>query len=240
MYFMSDPEVYEAAKAHAMRDWPNESVGLVVEGAYNPVPNIAEDPQNIFEFDAKLMRVAGLEAIIHSHTHGNYAPTLTDMEQQLATALPWGIIGASNEATTKMFWWGPGVAVPALVGRPYRFGPSGSDGRGDCYAIIKDWYKLERGIDLKEVPRDKESYRTETPWYDTLFDSYGWVEIQPNEVEAGDVVLMRIRQKVTNHAMLYLGKGLALHHQEAQLSGTCPIGPWLRFRTRCLRYKGVS
>jgi proteasome lid subunit RPN8/RPN11 len=232
--------VEKAARSHALAAHPKESVGLVVNGEYVPVENIAADPTKDFAINKSLMLKPGLQAIIHSHPSGNHAPSKLDMEQQVATALPWGIVRCNGEDTGPVFWWGPGVPIPPLLGRPYRFGPSGTDGCGDCYAVIKDWYALERGVDLKEVPRDEDSFRAETPWYDTLFAPYGWQEIAAADMRAGDVVLMRIRMNVTNHAMLLLENGKGLHHAGGMLSTETPIGPWLRFRTRCIRYTGAA
>jgi proteasome lid subunit RPN8/RPN11 len=236
---MFTADIEQAAKAHALSEWPKESVGLVTGGSYVPVPNLAEDPTQGFAFDKQLMLTPELRAIIHSHPSGRINPSKLDMQQQLATDLPWGIVGCNNGATTDIFWWGPGVQPPPLKKRGYRFGPSGSDGKGDCYAIIRDWYKLERGIELMEIPRDEEEFKAEYPFYDSLFATIGSREIQPSEVDVGDVVLIRIRQEISNHALLYIGKGLALHHAGNQLSAEVPIGPWLRFRTRCLRYTGA-
>jgi proteasome lid subunit RPN8/RPN11 len=237
--FMGDA-VDAAARAHALGVWPRESVGLVLDGVYSPVDNIAADPTKNFEFDSKLMLKPGLQAVIHSHPSPaitSHAPSLLDMQQQMAMNLPWGIVTSSKDHANSIFWWGPGVPIPPLEQRPYRFGPSGTDGRGDCYAIVKDYYQTVKNITLKDVPRDKESFRAQTPWYDSLFSSYGWKEIDPKDMVEGDVVLMRIRQKITNHAMIFMNSGLGLHHAEHMLSARTPIGPWLRFRTRCVRYE---
>ena len=234
-------EVEGAIARHAIGVWPQECVGLIVNGEYRPVDNLAADPEAEFSFDKKLMLTPGLQSIAHSHPSGNPAPSLLDMQQQAATALPWGIVACDGQEAAPALWFGTGVPPPPLLGRNYRFGPSGTDGKGDCYAIIKDWYALTRGVELREVPRDEDAYlNKQTPWYDTLFGSYGWTEISAAEMDVGDVVLCRIRMQVTNHAMLYLGNGLGLHHMQNGLSVEEPIGRWLNYAVRFIRYTGSA
>ena len=40
------------------------------------------------------------------------------------------------------------IISPPLIGREFRHGASGSDDKGDCYALIKDWYFLEKGVKI--------------------------------------------------------------------------------------------
>jgi cell wall-associated NlpC family hydrolase len=123
-----------------------------------------------------------------------------------------------------------------LLGRDFRPGPSGSDGRGDCYALIRDWYAEHRGIELPEFPRDDEWWEHGEDLYRENFAAAGFVQIAPEAMQPGDVVLAQVMASTTNHGGIVLPNGLVLHHLRNRLSRAEPLGPWMRFVTHVLRY----
>ena len=57
----------------------------------------------------------------------------------------------------------------------------------------------------------------------------------------GDVIMMRIQAPVTNHAAVYLGNNIMLHHAFGNLSARVPYGKYYRDRTvRIVRHKELS
>lgn len=233
------------AKSHAISEYPKESCGVVIDGQYIPCENVADDPLGKFAISpASYPLDRPLQAVIHSHPDGKLEPTKSDMQGQLDSDVPWGLLTVNVDGvTSKVIWWGDGVPIPPLKGRPFRWGPSGSDGGGDCYALIKDWYKVERNIDLPEYPRSFAWWENGEAMYLENFAAAGFREITQREMEVGDIVLMKLPAKMPtpNHAAIYLGptQGM-LHHVQNRLSRQENITPWLKNITHFLRYEGTE
>ena len=76
--------------------------------------------------------------------------------------------------------------VPELLGRPWVWGVT------DCWSLVVDWYKQEKGIELKDYARTMTPQEfLENP----LFEDYAWRtgfrELRSDEkLEEGDVLLI--------------------------------------------------
>ena len=230
-------ETIRAIEAHACAEYPRESCGIVLkDGAYiaceNHAVDAGHDPTQTFALnDAIYLKhyIAGdLAAIVHSHPEGSEYPTKADMEGQNSTRVPWGIIRTTQKADKGikahgLFWFGDGVPKPALIGRGFRHGVT------DCYALIRDWY-AESGIAIPEFPREWKWWNDgKTSLYEDHFADAGF-EILPQSAKAkvGDVFFMRLYSKVPNHAGVYIGNGLILHHLTPNGNGYEP--DWLSRR----------
>jgi proteasome lid subunit RPN8/RPN11 len=235
---MFGPDVDAAIKAHAIACHPQESCGLVLGSGYLPCQNTAADPVLDFRIDAKVwLDNEPVLAVVHSHVNDKYHPTLSDMQGQIDTGVPWGLTMTDGTDAATVIWWGPGVEIPPLEERPFRHGPSGSDGCGDCYALIKDYHAL-RGIMLPEQPRD-DGWWKETPdidLYMTHFDEAGFIEIEDPEPHC--VFLLKIRSQVYNHGGVITEDFLALHHLAWRMSAKQPFGNWINHGPKFLRYVG--
>lgn len=231
---MFDRAVIEDIRSDALQAMPRESCGIVTEGRYVRCHNAHEDPEQAFRIAAAqywwISHGSGIQAIVHSHPHGPDHPTIEDMRGQIASGVPWGIVCVTAGSALEPFFWGDGVPIPDLVGRPFRHGVT------DCYSLVRDWYRMERGVVLPEYPRDHY-------WWDRGYDLYrqhfaeaGFVEIAAPELP-GDIVIGRVLGPVENHAAVYLGDGLILHHLAGRLSRREPLGPWRRFATLYLRHE---
>jgi proteasome lid subunit RPN8/RPN11 len=229
-----------AIREHALREYPRECCGLVMRGGlYVPMENKAPDPEEAFEVDTGALMQDGVLALVHSHTDAPAAPSAADMEQQIATGITWGLISTNGNDATPVWWWGGGIPTPPLLGREFRHGPSGSDGKGDCYALIRDWYLLERKIDLPEFPRDDTWWHAGRDLYRDNFAKAGFVQVSPNDARPGDVVLAHVLSPVVNHGGIYLGNGLILHHLPSRLSREEPLARWMSLVTHFLRHESA-
>jgi len=245
---MFGAEIETAIASHALAEFPREACGVVTPAGYRPLRNVAPDPEDAFDCAGELaeLQVEGLEilALVHSHPHrpperpACEGPSEEDMRQQLAMGVPWGLVLTDGVNCRPTLWWGPGVPIPPLEGRDFRHGPSGSDGRGDCYALIKDWYQLERGITLPEFPRDERWWEDRKDLYVRGFAGAGFERIGFEELQPGDVVLAHVLSDQVNHGGIYVGNGLVLHHLAGKLSRTEPIGRWRQLVTYALRHVG--
>jgi cell wall-associated NlpC family hydrolase len=231
---MFSNEVLNAIQEHAEAAFPNEAVGFVVNGVYEPKENTHLHPSEEFSVtDADYLDAdeRGLEAIVHSHPGGPDHPTLADMRQQQATAVPWGIVSVIDGVASRAFWWGDEVPVPDLVGREFRHGVT------DCYSLVRDYFRLEKNVLLPDFPRDWEWWQNGEDLYTENFLATGFTPVQ-GDPQPGDCFLAQIRSPVPNHAGVYIGDGLVLHHLVNRLSRREPVFPWMKFITRWVRYNG--
>jgi proteasome lid subunit RPN8/RPN11 len=223
-------EAAPAMREHAIQAFPNEACGLLTPDGYIPCDNVHEKPEGFFRVPHAMQRQHQVLACFHSHPNGRDEPSADDMRAQLDAALPYGLCACDGQRATEPWFWGPGLDIPPLEGRRFRHGPSGTDGRGDCYALIKDWYKLEWGIDLPEWPRDNDWWRYGRNHYLDLYEASGFARLPGGEAPIrGDLALARIGAlAVPTHGAIYLGDGLMLHHLPNRLSVIEPCARWAR------------
>ena len=236
--------VSAAAQQHAAAAAPEESIGLVVGGRYEPQANIADNPREHARVDPDALleaQRAGLQAVIHSHPHpAPPCPSLQDMRAQLACAVPWAIVPVGEDRSTgELVWWGPGVPIPPLIGRGYRHGVT------DCYSIVRDWYRLERGIELADVPRGWRWWgRDDHPdLYETGYRELGFETIPRAEAGVGDWLLMQLGAQCVNHGAVLVEPGVILHHpggdrpyDPTRLSRRDVAARWFGYVRRVVRY----
>lgn len=224
---MFSPQNDAAIKAHALEAFPREACGLITADGYLRCTNVATDAGEFKIDPAEYLAAGKILAVAHSHVNEQAAPSAADMRGQIDTAVPWGIVATDGANCTEVVWWGDGVPVPPLVERPFRHGPSGSDGRGDCFAIIKDSALLAWDVKLPEFPRDDEWWAKGGDLYREGFSAAGYRRLGRDErPEPGDVFLAQIRSKVPNHGGVLLAGNLILHHLHLQLSRREPVPRW--------------
>lgn len=248
-----DKSVIQAIQRHAVEAYPNESCGLVIGGQYHPKENIHPEPREAFAIaDREFPRDGSLQAVVHSHPEGKLEPSIADMEYQLAGSVPWGVLTVKETSDYELLpsdvlWWGDQLDPPPLLGRQFRSGPSGSDGKGDCYALIRDFYRLELGIRIAEFPRDDAWYSNPKmlgDMYRENFNKAGFKAISRHDVRHGDVLLMNVMSKNNspNHGGIYIDqpphRGAVLHHLINRLSVRDSAHRFNNCITHFLRYEG--
>jgi proteasome lid subunit RPN8/RPN11 len=230
----------KSIQAHAQAEYPNESCGLLVGGQYMPMNNISDTPRDNFAMSRVAWPLSdNVQAVIHSHTNGNPDPSLADMEGQKSCGIPWGLltVDQSGHASTPYFW-GDSVDID-YIGRTWRHGPTGTDNGGDCYALIRDWYRREKSVLLPDFSRDPSWIENGDDFFVKNFAALKFDQISESQIQMGDIFLMAINSGgVSNHCGIYLGSGLGLHHLMNRLSRTDPLPNWRKFITHWLRYTG--
>lgn len=224
----------DTIRAGAIAAYPAEAVWIIYEdGACRRVRNVHPSPRESFAVARKDMAAAmarGLAAIVHSHPDYPACPSQKDMEGQLSTGVPWGIVATDGESATGITWWGAGTERPPLEGRPFVHGVT------DCYSLIRDYYAAERGIELIEIPRAWLWWQQGGDLYRDFFGKAGFRQIPHAEASPGDVWLSQMRSKVPNHGGILLERGECLHHpmtrnggpvQPRALSKREPLNRWL-------------
>ena len=215
------------ALLHAQCEDPRESCGLLlnVKGKerYYPCRNLSITDNQCFIIDpedyVKADNIGEIIAIVHSHPITPPNPSQADKISCENSNLPWYIVNPKTEQ------WGylqPCGYKPPLLGRQWVWGVT------DCWSLVVDWYKEEKGIKLRDYQRSMTAQEfLENP----LFENYAWRtgfrELRSDEkLEVGDVLLMSIMHPTLNHVAIFLGD-MVLHHLADRLSCREPYSEWL-------------
>ena len=253
-------ETITEIEQHVARAYPSEACGLVIvergRQRFVACRNTARDPVVGFRLNADEWAAAEdrgeVVAVVHSHPDAPAVASEHDRVVCESSGVPWFIV--SVRARDVAFEVGPeptgefglsewaridpvGYRAP-LVGRSYSWGVL------DCWTLIRDWYQRERGITLPDVPG-----RDDPCWWEVGTDlmgdhyrAFGFRRMADDvDLEPGDVLLFQMRAPVPNHAGVYIGDGLVLHHMAGRLSSRDVWGGYLAETcTHRLRYEGAA
>jgi len=219
------------AEHYAISKFPEEACGFITHDDFIPCENIADDKVKNFKIDKYeyFKYHDQIQCIVHSHA--NY-PHLSaaDMEGQIRSNLPWGLILLNNGKVQHTVFWGDMLEPEELIGRPF------IHGLFDCYGVVRDYWRA-KGYWIKDFPRDNLWWETQPSMLEDNCRDAGFDFIDESEVKNGDVVFMKVVADVVNHSGIYLGDGLILHHLYNRLSRTEPLNRWRKFVTGYLRCK---
>jgi proteasome lid subunit RPN8/RPN11 len=221
----------------AQAEFPQEMCGLVavVKGRrrYFPCKNLAETPHEHFVLDpldyAAAEDKGEIVAVVHSHPTTNPAPSVADRVACEKSGLPWYIVNPRTES------WGycepEGFELP-YVGREFVFGLV------DCYSLCRDWYGREFGLNLRDYERRDQFWKRGENLYLDNFANEGFREVPVAELQRGDAILMQIESPLPNHAAIYLGDQMILHHAQGRLSSRDLYGSYyVKSTAKALRHE---
>ena len=215
------------ALVHAKVQNPKEAVGLVLnikgKEKYYPCRNLAITDHQCFILDpedyVKADNKGEIIAVFHSHPVNPPTPSQADKVSCEDSGLPWYIV---NPITKKWAYLEPTGYKAPLLGRQWVCGIT------DCWSLVRDWYKEEKDIEL----RDWERPLTPQEFNDKpMFEGCAWRtnfrELRPDEkLKNGDVLLMSIMYPTLNHVALFF-EGDVIHHLTDRLSCREPYSEWL-------------
>jgi proteasome lid subunit RPN8/RPN11 len=240
MNFELTDELRAAIIEHAGQEQPREACGLIARTGgvvqYLTSQNMAAKGDQ-FMLDPDMMVMAEeanyeLLAVVHSHPNASANPSMADRLNCEKSGLPWVIVG-----------WPSGVfktIEPEGWTAPYK-GREFHHGVLDCYTLVQDWYRRELHIDLPDYERDDGWWesRADHPTQDLYmqqFSDAGFVRVF-GEPQRHDGILMQVRADVANHAAVYTGDGVMLHHLHGRLSEeTLYGGYWQRHTLALVRH----
>jgi proteasome lid subunit RPN8/RPN11 len=231
----------DAVRSHAAREYPRECCGLVIvekgRERYVPCTNAAITASEHFVLPATEFAAAEdrgeIVRLIHSHPDVSAWPTDADRRSCEVSGLPWTII---SWPTGELHTIVPCGYEAPLVGRSFAHGVL------DCYTLVRDWYRLERGIELPDFNRPDNWWDDgESDLYTQGFPLAGFRTLSgADELGVGDVILMQRRSGngVPNHAGVYVGDGHFLHHMYGRLSSRDVYGGyWSDITVAKLRFQ---
>ena len=130
------PSVVTAIREDAIERYPHEACGLIVDSVYRPYRNLHPEPETAFRISPQAWVAASkrgeIQAVVHSHVNGSAEPSAADIQGQIDSNVPWVIVLTDGEVAGDPWAWGDALEPPPLIGRQFRHGPSGTDGKGDC------------------------------------------------------------------------------------------------------------
>lgn len=222
--------------SHAKSTEPQECCGFVVfkDGfSYIPCENISHDPVNFFEIspdDFILAEERGvIVALVHSHPDSAFEKglpylSIADRECQVRTLLDFWLVVDDD---IKQF-----RAISPLIGRQFE------NNKQDCRNIVLDSYMLS-GIDLDDKSEYPFDWFKSSNLYEEGLQRCGFYKLmQKDDVQLGDIILIQVGADVANHAGVYLGNQMMIHHSEDRLSARVPYnGFWLKHTHSIWRFK---
>lgn len=235
------PRTLAAFERHVLACYPEEACGLVINDEFVPTPNSSPTPLTNFRIDplhlVKATSLGKVQAVLHSHPyrlqnapkHPAEWPSSWDMTSWMANSTPWGIVATDGEGISQPVWLDEANPEP-LVGREFIHGIN------DCYSLVRDWFRQERNITLKNFARGMDWWDSGEDLYDQNFSLAGFVSIPFEDVQVGDCVLFKVRSPVTNHAAVVTGTNQILHHLFHRASGHDTLAKWARVINRAVRY----
>lgn len=228
------------AFAHAQAELPRECCGLIVRQGgveqYVPCRNLAAFKHH-FVLDpvdyARAEDDGEVVAIVHSHVAGGVEPSQADRLCCDRSGLPWLIVSALGHA----LWLDPDPARPMapLLGRQYAFGVF------DCLSLVRDYYRLELGIEVPDFPRGPRDWakRGRNDLVENL-EAAGFRRVPREDPRRHDVLLLQIGADVPSHLAVFTGDGRILHQLENRLSDRAVYGGyWERVHVMTARHRSL-
>lgn len=247
--------LHQAIAAHAAAEHPRECCGVIIKAGrrrqYVPCDNLATTPSEHFVLDPKGWAAAEdlgkVLAIVHSHPDVPARPSMADRVSCELHGLPWVIMSwpEGDVATIEP----EGYRAP-LAGRDYAHGVL------DCWALCRDWYAREWGLELPNYERRDGWWEEGESLYEKHYKAAGFYPVGLADARRGDMLVMQIGRAVhPNHAAIYLGSdwSLASEPEAPALGGAGPFfihhpyerlssrevfgGPWLERTRLVLRHR---
>jgi cell wall-associated NlpC family hydrolase len=209
------------------------------------VQNVHATPLENFRMPSEVdERIAAGEvlAVVHSHPMATPDdptwPSMADQQAQLDMGIPWGLCVVHGPAMADLpYFWGDGVPQIPIMPRDFRWGPAGTDGKGDCFALLRDYYQLHLGLEIADVPRHADWVNDEGPnLYLEGIRKAGFLPISQDELQPHDAILLALMSAGRpNHAAIYLGAGVILHHMQNRMAAREGFHAWRRGAVMYLR-----
>ena len=237
-------------QAHAAAEFPRECCGVVIaEGGrqkYVPCRNDASTPSEHFIINPEDLANAedrgAIRVIVHSHPDTPAQPSMADRVSCELHEKPWAII---SWPSGELCEFKPCGYQAPLLGRDY------GHGLLDCYALCRDYYSREYGIELPNYPRRDGWWTTGESLYEKYYEEAGFYPVA--DLRKGDMILMQINANAPNHAGIYLGDGLLasvpdlhaaprtfLHHRYNKKSSRDVYGGmWADYTVLILRHQKI-
>lgn len=225
--------------AHAEETYPNECCGIICKVGrikkYFRCDNLANSKEDEFvispEQYAEIEDQGEVMAIVHSHPDATTTPSIRDRAVCSAMEIPW-VIASWPEADIR-------IIAPERAPLEGRYFCHGTD--WDCYGLVRDYYRQMLKIDLNRYDHDSWWWEEGKDFYMDNYEAEGFYKVTDGTIEKHDLIIMKIRAPVANHAAIYVGNGMILHHMFGKLSKKDVYGGyWAEHTVIVLRHKNLK
>lgn len=233
------PEILAEVMAHAAVEAPRECCGFVVQHKhhvrYVRARNIADaDGDFVMHPDDYALAESQGDVLMIAHSHYGVPPDPSDADKVgcESTALPWLIVNYPTGAYRVI---APCGYKAPLIGRDYCYGAL------DCWTLVQDYYAETLGIMLPKFEYEEDWWLKGGDHYREGFPKAGFSPVPLSDIRQHDVILMQIDAKVLNHAAIYVGDGMILHHPYKSLSCRRPYGGyWQKATGLVVRHRDLQ
>jgi len=124
-----------------------------------------------------------------------------------------------------------------LLGRPFELG------RTDCFKMVRDFYKQNYDIELRNYARPRDWQADTTDIIGLSYEQEGFDKVTDwslKTLQPGDLLCMAISSSKPNHLAIYVGDNTIVHHKVYTMSSAEVLRDFWR-NTTCyvLRHKDV-
>lgn len=233
---MINDNIINDISVHVQANPDREICGVIITAhrkiKYVPLKNIALQNEHFIidpEGYADAEDAGEVLCIVHSHIGINPEPSQADLVGIEKTGLPWFIM---NHPVGNWKLTYPTKYEAPYVGREF------SHGILDCYSIWRDYYKRELGIEMIDYDRSFQWWLKGEDLYEKNYVDAGFEVV--DTLEKHDIILMKVGSPVSNHAAVYLGDNIILHHVDSKISSRDVYGGWWKKITvKILRHKSL-
>ena len=175
---------------------------LILKGKerYYPCRNLSITEHQCFIIDpedyVKADNIGDIIAVIHSHPITPPYPSQADLIGCENSNLPWHIV---NPKTQQWAYLEPCGYKPPILGRQWVWGVT------DCWSLVRDYYRQELNIELRDWERPKSHDEfNEDPMFERCAWRTGFRKLRNDEsLEVGDLLFMSIMGEGLNHVAVF-------------------------------------
>lgn len=203
-----DKEILDKIKEYCLKNTEIEMCGLVILQnnicKVVGVTNSHTNPSNNFKLNEIEYALSTdlsdeITAVFHSHINGK-GPSFIDKFNCNIHKIKYIIYEIVND---KFYFIHPKDIN--YLNRKFEIG------HNDCYSLVRDYYREELGIKLRNYYRDQSWFVGEKNLFDELFEECGFIKV--DDLKENDCILFKINNKIySNHIGVYLGNNKFLHH----------------------------
>jgi proteasome lid subunit RPN8/RPN11 len=215
-------------EAAAEKQCPKEACGFIIARKKKievmHCENRSAEPEDFFRIENydEAEKRGVIKAVWHSHPYRRPDPSVADKVMSESCGHPIFIVGFP---TREWSFYKPDGWKPPLLGRPFVHGVL------DCFSLIRDYHKEKLDIEFPDFDRpdswwlplkkkpDGTIVRTSEPGeivappaniYAENFAKAGFRRVE--DLKTNTCIAIQLRSDVWNHAALYIGDNMILHH----------------------------
>lgn len=209
-------------KKHAHAQHPKECCGLIVRSngkiVIFPSRNDALNTKNNFSINPfDYLRAAEFGEVFgcyHSHCGNIEVFSETDKLNSENHKITFVLYNVKSD---NFLVYEPSGSYNRYVGREFKIGEN------DCFSLIRDYFKTEFKINIKDYHRAERWFDVSSHYFDTHYAEEGFVKVSEGyseDIKKNDICLIKHFEgiKHASHAMIYLGNDFVLHHRRGSVS----------------------